>query len=161
MNWAEVVAHPSLQDLPFKIELNEYGQVVMNPVKINHSFYQGRIGNLMQNMRQDGVVLTECAIWTRRGTKCADVAWSSHELFEQIQGKTEAQIAPEVCVEVTSISNSAKEMKEKRELYFEQGAKEVWVCDEYGDLRFFDESGEIEQSAMFFEFPQKINLNQN
>ncbi len=161
MNWAEVVAHPSLQDLPFKIELNEYGQVVMNPVKINHSVYQGRIIKLMSKLRQDGEVMAECAIWTRRGTKVANVAWVSFEVFQKIQGKTEAQIAPEVCVEVTSMSNSAKEMKEKRKLYFEQGAKEVWICDEYGDLCFFDDNGEIEQSKMFLEFPKKINLNQN
>jgi len=157
MNWAEVVAHPSLRDLPFKIELNEYGQVVMNPVKINHSFYQSRITTRMQNMRQDGVSLTECAIWTRKGTKCADVAWASIAVFEQIEGKTEAQIAPEVCVEVVSMSNSAKEMREKRKLYFEQGAKEFWICDEYGCLRFYDESGELEQSKMFPEFPEKVS----
>ena len=157
MNWAEVVAHPSLKDLPFKIELNEFGQVVMNPVKINHSFYQGRIGSLLQNMREDGVVLTECAIWTRKGTKCADVAWASIELFEQIQGKTEAQIAPEVCVKVTSVSNSEKEMRQKRKLYFEQGAREVWVCDEYGNIKFYDESGELEKSKMFSDFPPKVS----
>ena len=156
MNWAEVVAHPSLQDLPFKIELNEYGQVVMNPVKINHSFYQGRIGTLLQNMREDGVSLTECAIWTQKGTKCADVAWASIELFEQIQDKTETLIAPEICVEVTSLSNTNKEMKEKRRLYFEQGAKEVWVCDDYGNLKFYDESGELEKSKMFPDFPLKV-----
>ncbi len=161
MNWAEVVAHPSLQDLPFKIELNEYGQVVMNPVKINHSVYQSRISNILGNMRSDGITLTECAIWTRKGTKCADVAWASLNLFAQIQGKTEAQIAPEICVEVLSMSNSPKEMRQKRKLYFEQGAKEVWICNEYGNFRFFDESGEIEQSKMFLEFPKKINLNQN
>lgn len=157
MNWAEVVAHPSLQDLPFKIELNEYGQVVMNPVKINYSFYQGRIGNLLQNMRTDGVVLTECAIWTEKGTKCADVAWASTELFEQLQDKTEALIAPEICVEVTSLSNSAKEMRQKRKLYFEQGAKEVWICDEYGKLKFYDESGELEHSKMFPDFPLSVS----
>lgn len=157
MNWAEVVAHPSLQDLPFKIELNEYGQIVMNPVKINHSFYQGRIATMLQNMREDGVSLTECAIWTRKGTKCADVAWASIELFEQLQGKTEAVIAPEVCVEVTSLSNTNKEMRQKRKLYFEQGAKEVWICDEYGDVKFYNESGELEQSKMFPAFPLKIS----
>ncbi|CAN5671503.1 Uma2 family endonuclease [soil metagenome] len=161
MNWAEVVAHPSLQDLPFKIELNEYGQVVMNPVKINHSVYQSRISNMLGNMRSDGITLTECAIWTRKGTKCADVAWASLNLFAQIQGKIEAQIAPEICVEVLSMSNSPKEMRQKRKLYFEQGAKEVWICDEYGNIRFFDEGGEIEQSKMFSEFPKKINLNQS
>ncbi|MBA2736622.1 MAG: Uma2 family endonuclease [Pyrinomonadaceae bacterium] len=157
MNWAEVVAHPSLRDLPFKIELNEYGQVVMNPVKINHSVYQGRIIKLISRLRQDGEVMAECAIWTRKGTKVADVAWASIDVFEQIEGKTEAQIAPEVCVEVVSMSNSAKEMREKRKLYFEQGAKEFWICDEYGSLSFYDESGELEQSKMFPEFPEKVS----
>lgn len=157
MDWAEVVAHPSLQDLPFKIELNEYGQVVMNPVKINHSFYQSRISNMLEKMREDGITLVECAIWTRKGTKCADVAWALVETFEKIQGKTEAQIAPEVCVEVTSMSNSAKEMKEKRKLYFEQGAKEVWICDEYGNVKFYNSKGEIESSKMFADFPSKVS----
>ena len=31
MQWQEVIAHPSLQDLPFKIELNEYGKIEMSP----------------------------------------------------------------------------------------------------------------------------------
>lgn len=31
MNWQEVCEHPSLQDLPFKIELNQWGQVMMSP----------------------------------------------------------------------------------------------------------------------------------
>ena len=30
MQWAEVLQDPSLQDLPYKIELNEWGQVVMS-----------------------------------------------------------------------------------------------------------------------------------
>jgi Uma2 family endonuclease len=156
MNWAEVVAHPSLKDLPFKIELNEYGQVVMNPVKINHSFYQSKLSNMLSDMRQDGVTLVECAVWTRKGTKCADVAWASYEIFEQIQGKIEAEIAPEVCIEVVSISNTAREMRQKRRLYFEQGAKEVWICDEYGNVKFYDETGEIEKSKMFPDFPEKV-----
>lgn len=161
MNWAEVVAHPSLRDLPFKIETNEYGQIVMNPVKINHSVYQGRIVTLISNFRQDGEVMVECAIWTRRGTKCADVAWASTELFAEIQDKTEAQIAPEVCVEVLSMSNSEREMRQKRKLYFEQGAKEVWICDEYGKIRFFDESGETENSKMFANFPKSVSSTTN
>jgi len=37
MQWQEVCEHPSLQNLPFKIELNERGQVLMSPVKVYHS----------------------------------------------------------------------------------------------------------------------------
>lgn len=157
MNWAEVVAHPSLQDLPFKIELDQYGQIIMNPVKINHSFYRGKISSMLQQMREDGIVLVECAVKTKRGTKCADVAWLSIDLFEQIQNKTETEIAPEVCVEVISMSNSQKEMKQKRKLYFEQGAKEVWTCDEYGKMSFYDENGVLEKSIMFADFPVSVS----
>ena len=157
MNSSEVVAHSSLKDLPFKIELNEYGQVVMNPVKINHSVYQGRIIKLISQLRQDGEVMAECAVWTRRGTKVADVAWASAETFAQIEGKTEAQVAPGVCIEVVLISNSEKEMRQKRRLYFEQGAREVWICDEYGNVKFYDESDEIEKSKMFPDLPEKVS----
>ena len=31
MTWQDVLDHPSLQDLPFKIELNAWGQIVMSP----------------------------------------------------------------------------------------------------------------------------------
>ena len=157
MNWAEVIAHPSLQDLPFKIELNEYGQVVMNPVKIKHSYFQGRISRLLEDMRSDGIASPEFAIWTKKGTKAADVAWTSLELWDKLKDEDEASIAPEICVEVVSISNTNNEMKEKRKLYFEQGAKEVWICDEYGNVSFYDENGKLEQSQMFPDFPLKVS----
>lgn len=157
MNWAEVVAHPSLRDLPFKIETNENGQIVMTSQKILQSVFRGRISFLLDKQNPFGNTLTSCAIRTKRGTKCADVAWASAELFTEIQDRTEAQIAPEVCVEILSMSNSEREMKQKRKLYFEQGAREVWICDEYGALRFFDESGEMENSKMFADFPKLVS----
>lgn len=158
MEWQEVVERPELKDLPFKIELNELGEIVMNPVKLKHSFFQSRISNLMQSMRGDGMTLVECAVKTSRGTKCADVAWASLDVLLEIVGKTEAHIAPEVCVEVLSTSNSDFEIREKRGLYFERGAVEVWACDEYGTMRFFDSNGKIERSQMFPDFPQKVEI---
>jgi hypothetical protein len=41
MDWKEVTENPNLQNLPFKIELSEWGQIVMNPVKLNHSVPSG------------------------------------------------------------------------------------------------------------------------
>jgi Uma2 family endonuclease len=66
--------------------------------------------------------------------------------------------APEVCVEVLSMSNSDIEMKEKRKLYFERGAKEVWICDEYGNISFYNPKRKISKSAMFPDFPKKIEI---
>ncbi len=112
----------------------------------------------MRTLRQDGKVLAECAIWTSKGTKVADVAWVSLELFRKLKGKTEASIAPEVCVEVLSFNNSDVEMKEKRKLYFERGAKEVWICGEYGNISFYNPKRKISKSAMFRDFPTKIEI---
>ena len=158
MEWAEVVANPVLRDLPFKIELNEYGEIIMNPVKPGHSFYQGEIGFLMRTMRPDGRVFVECAIHTRKGTKAADVAWASRPLAEIIRRETDASVAPEVCVEVISISNSRREMNAKKRLYFEQGAHEVWFCSEYGRMTFCDGAGPLERSKLFPDFPLQIEL---
>ena len=158
MDWKEVTENPNLRDLPFKIELNEWGHIVMNPVKLGHSAYQGEIGHILKTLRDDGIVLAECAVWTRKGTKVADVAWISDSLWKKLKGKTEADIAPEICVEVLSMSNSVYEMDVKRKLYFEQGAKEFWICDEYGNISFYSPKRKLTKSKMFPEFPNKVKI---
>jgi Uma2 family endonuclease len=158
MTWEEICAHPSLQNLPFKIETNQWGQIVMSPVKIPHSAYQGAISALLQKLMKRGRPLVECAIDTRMGTKVADVAWASPALFRRIKNESACSTAPEICVEVYSFSNTQKEMKEKRELYFEQGAKEVWYCDKNGKISFYNTEGKLKKSTLCPVFPSKINL---
>jgi Uma2 family endonuclease len=158
MNWQEVCEHPSLKNLPFKIELDEYGHIVMSPVKINHSILQGEIEFTLRSLLKDGKALPECAIKTRKGTKVADVAWASLEVLAKIKGEIEASIAPEICVEIVSGSNTKKEMAEKRQLYFEAGAKEVWVCDESGELIFFNAERQLVHSELVPLFPDKIEI---
>jgi Uma2 family endonuclease len=80
---------------------------------------------IMGRGQTDGKVLVECAIKTSRGTKVAGVALASNKRFMRIKSETDASVAPEVCVEVLSRSNTDKEMREKRKLYFERGAHEV------------------------------------
>ena len=50
MNWQEVCEHPGLKDLPFKIELDEYGRIVMSPVKLFHAALQGEIEFLLRSL---------------------------------------------------------------------------------------------------------------
>jgi len=156
MNWQEVCEHPSLQDLPFKIELYERGEIVMAPVKVVHSAYQGEIDFLLRSQRQGGKILAEGAIKTAKGAKVADVAWVSGERFLRIKDETECSIAPEACVEVFSLSNTNDEIAEKRKLYFDQGAQEVWIC--HGDLHFYDVEGRREQPVLFPHFPLHIEI---
>ncbi len=52
MNWLEVCEHPALQNLPFKIELDETGKIIMVPTKVYHSIYQGEIAYRFVPLRQ-------------------------------------------------------------------------------------------------------------
>lgn len=158
MNWQEVCDHPSLKDLPFKIELDELGKIIMSPVKLYHSFFQGEIGFLLRTLLKDGKTLSECAIKTSKGTKVADVAWVSNSTWAKIKTEADASIAPEICVEVISTSNSKKEMLEKRRLYFEAGAKEVWQCNEQGEIQFFNAQQALSRSLLVPEFPEKVEI---
>jgi len=156
MRWEEVCEHKQLQDLPFKIELNKWGQIIMNPVKIKHSFYQGRIQRLLQSLLPRGEVMPECAIDTSDGVKVADVVWCSQERFNQIENEISASIAPEICIEVKSTSNSLDEMQFKKNLYLEAEAIEVWLCNEQGEITFYHKQGELEQSLLVPDFPHQI-----
>ena len=156
MQWQEACESQSLKNLPFKIELNNQGQVLMTPVKVNHSILQGKIiGALYKNLT-GGEALAECAIRTKQGTKVADVAWASNDLLEKIENEIECSIAPEICIEVLSFSNTKREINEKKAIYFEQGALEFWVCDSFGNMSFFNEDGKIESSNIAKKFPPSI-----
>lgn len=155
MQWQEVCEHPSLQNLPFKIELNEWGQILMSPVKVYHSAFQGKISRLLP---EDGIVLPECAIATTKGTKVADIAWCSEQRFKLIEHETECSIAPELCIEVISSSNTKMEMEEKRQLYLTAGAIEFWICNEEGDVKFFDANGQLKKSNLVPAFPNKVKV---
>jgi Uma2 family endonuclease len=127
----------------------------MSPVKVYHSAFQGKIARLLPDT---GIVLSECAIKTANGTKVADVAWASTQRFVTIRPEAECSIAPEICVEVISQSNSKAEIKAKSSLYFAAGAVEFWVCNEKGEVKFFDSNGIQTKSALAPEFPDKIIL---
>ena len=156
MKWEEVCENKQLQDLPFKIELNKWGQIVMSPVKVKHSFYQGRIQRLLESLLLNGEVMPECAIDTSDGVKVADVVWCSADRFDQIQDEISASIAPEICIEVKSTGNTFGEMEFKKQLYFAAQAMEVWLCTEEGEIKFYNEQGELAQSLLVPAFPQQI-----
>ena len=51
MTWEEVCNDRSLQDLPYKIELNKWGNIEMSPVRARHGEFQFRIAYLLQQQR--------------------------------------------------------------------------------------------------------------
>lgn len=157
MNWQEVCDSPFLRNLPFKIELEDSGKIAMSPVKLTHSVFQGEIAAMLRAHRKDGKILSECAIGTGKGVKVADVAWVSGETYRAIRGETTCPIAPELCIEVLSDSNTPEEIEEKKALYFRQGASEVWLCDQAGEIEHFGQKGALADSVLFPGFEKKID----
>lgn len=148
MEWTEVINNPLLKDLPFKIELNKFGQLLMSPASNQHGRIQMRIGNNLTNSRPDGEVIAECSVQTSEGVRVADVAWASNEFIKTFSYKTPYPKAPEICVEIVSPSNSKAEIAQKVELYLAKGALEVWVVYDNGGINTFTHTGEINKSTI-------------
>ena len=158
MNWQEVCADPALQDIPYKIELNRWGQIVMSPAKNKHSVYQGLIQSIIQSLLKGGLIYPECPIQTEDNVKVADVVWISKERYQRVKNDDICSIAPEICIEIKSSSNTQEEMKFKKELYFQAGAVEFWLCNENGEMSFFSPDGQMINSALVLDFPAVIEL---
>ncbi|MEZ4525098.1 MAG: Uma2 family endonuclease [Desulfobacterales bacterium] len=129
MNWQQVCENPGLRDLPYKIEINERDQIIMSPARLAHGNYPFEIGRILfEIMNWQGRIVTECAIRTAKGTKVADVAWFSEQRWNQVRHEYDSPVAPEICAEVISSANTDSEMREKKRLYFQAGAEEIWFC---------------------------------
>ena len=157
--WSRVLNDPQLRELPYKIETNEHGQIVLSPHKPQHGLQQGRLVRLInQHANPSGQAAVEFAVSTGKGVKVPDVVWISDDRLADVPEKAEASpVLPEIVVEVLSDGNTEAELAEKRRLYLEEGAEEVWTCAEDGTMSFYDESGEIERSAVIPQFPKEVD----
>ncbi len=61
-------------------------------------------------------------------------------------------------MEILSAANTPEEMDRGKELYFQAGAVESWFCDEDGNVRFFNYSGELVGSNLCPAFPHKLEI---
>ena len=157
MNWQQVCDDKNLADLPYKIELNRHGQIVMSPTRNKHGFYQSEIAFRLKKLLPKGFVLIECAVDTApEGTFVADVVWASAGRFAIIKEEFSCSVAPEICVEVLSWSNTAAEIEGKRTEYFRKGAFEFWLCDLDGNLTFFNHDGALSRSVLCPKFPLSV-----
>ena len=158
--WREVVNSPYLQDLPFKLELNEEGKVefAMSPATNRHSLFQGRLQALLLRCLPNGIQMPECSILTGKGVKVADVIWASDAFFARYGDTTPYPKAPELCIEVASPSNTADELATKTRLYLEAGAVEVWIVREDGTVELYGPEGQREQSVFGIQVaPLKVS----
>src|ERR1700733_13909353 len=134
--WRELFADPDLARLPYRIETDRHGHILMSPPPAPaHGGQQSEIVYLLKTLLPQGWVVTECPLSTSDGVKAIDVAWPAPERRQEVRSVTCLLQAPEICVEVLSPSNTSEEISEKIALYFESGAKKVWI-GESGNLQF-------------------------
>lgn len=146
MEWANVINSPYLKDLPFKIELNKWGKILMSPASNHHGILQSEAVFYLRSNLPGGSVITECSIKTQEGVKVADVAWASDAFMQKNGTSTPYEEAPEICIEIISPSNSQGEINEKIQLYLAAGAEEVWICQDDGSVTHYFSGGERPQS---------------
>ena len=158
MTWQEICNHPALADLPFKIESDEWGNIVMSPpAGADHCDFQGEVVAHLLRLLPSGRARSEYPLQTAKGVKAIDAVWVSRDrLGQKPKGSLIHLIAPEICVEVLSPKNSRAEINEKIRLYFERNAQECWICDRKGNMTFFAPTGQIDRSRLCPKFPIKV-----
>jgi Uma2 family endonuclease len=163
-HWNALARDPALRDLPYKIETNARGQLLLSPPPKNqHSDRQEAIQDLLRSHAPEGHQPPEYAIATPAGTRAPDVIWASTERKKAMDATGDpTTLAPEICVEVMSPTNTEAEMMEKAALYLRCGAEEVWIVDADGGIRFFvaseeDVPEEAEASQIAPDAPTRIS----
>jgi len=160
--WDELLADSFLASLEYKIETDQFGHILMMPPPgFFHSDYQALIMEaLRDSLGELGRARPECPLSTSGGVKGIDVIWISRERLKIALEGSLLTTAPEICVEVVSPTNTRPELWEKKRLYFEAGADEVWICGEDGAMSFFladSPDEEATASRICPDFPQVLS----
>ena len=162
--WREIVNDADLWQRPERIETDPRGQVMMAaPPDFIHRSQAKEIQAQLDRLSGQARAFTEQPIETAVGAvKIADVVWLTRDQCQLLleDPNLPLQPAPPICVEIVSPSNTAVQREEKRALYFATGAKEVWMCERAGTVRFFDSRGEIAHSRLVPEFPTEISIEE-
>ena len=157
--WKELQADRDLAQLPYTVETDRFGRIIISPPPaLDHTKRVGRILRCLHERFPQGEVLAETSISTTDGVKVTDAAWLAPARAQELDTGPCLIRAPEICIEVLSPSNSQLEMAEKRALYFEAGAAEVWTCDLDGSIMFHLAPGskQSHQSQLCPDFPSQI-----
>ena len=158
MNWQAICDNPLFRDMPFKFETDRWGKIVMSPASNRHGLFQILVAELLLKLMPDGRPIAECSIQTADGVKVADVAWASAEFLQRHGIANPYPEAPEIVIEILSPSSTLAEMEEKKELYFARGAREFWICQEDGGMRFYNNPVQLAASALALDFPARVEL---
>jgi hypothetical protein len=124
--WQALCADPSFEDLAAKIELTEWGEILMSPVGKTHGLSAAHIAEVLRNAL-GGRVMVEVGVATAIGVRAPDVAWCSEHYLEMHPEEAPLSRAPELCVAIVSAISALPKLREKATAYVNAGATEAWI----------------------------------
>jgi Uma2 family endonuclease len=152
VTWDEIICNPMLRNLPFKVETNRLGQIVMTEKTNVQGAVQFAVGRAIDRSKKNGQIIFGCSVMTSDGVKVVSVAWLSDQFLVQHGYSTPYLKAPELCVEIVSSANTKAELENKIELYLAKGALEVWVVSDKKEVTFYAYPGKLKKSKLVPKF---------
>jgi Uma2 family endonuclease len=151
---------PALREAVEKIETDRDGNPIMSPAPSRrHAWRANRIARLLERLGPGGISVVEQSVSTLEGIKVPDAVWYSPQRALEAEADPDevlSTVAPDLCVEVLSPSNTKGDIEEKMLAYFEVGVQEVWVCGLGGEMSFYGPQGPWEASVICPQFPKVI-----
>ena len=124
--WQALCTDPTFDDIAGKIELTEWGEILMSPVGKTHGISAMRVAEALRKAL-GGHTMAEVGIATSIGVRAPDVAWCSERYLAAHPEEMPLSGAPELCVEIVSPGNALPKLREKAMAYVTAGALEAWV----------------------------------
>ncbi|MGQ0653210.1 MAG: Uma2 family endonuclease [Betaproteobacteria bacterium] len=124
--WRAMCEDPAFEDIAGKIELTEWGEILMSPVGKTHGLAAMRIGKALESAL-GGHTMAEVGVATSIGVRAPDVAWCSDDFLRDHPEEMPLAGAPELCIEIVSESNPLRKLREKAMAYVNAGAVEAWI----------------------------------
>ena len=126
--WGELCRDPSLDDLPYKIELNAWGKIEMSPASNRHGRLQMAIGAEFMRQLPNGVAISECSVLTRIGIRVPDVVWASADFMAAYRGNHPLHArAGDLRGNHFCLERAGRDRREKAARISAAGAVEVWL----------------------------------
>ena len=117
---------PTFEDVPGKIELTQWGEILMSPVGKAHGLLSVALSALLMR-KLGGKAMVEVGVLTAAGIRAPDVAWCSDAFLVAHPEDAPLSAAPELCVEIASPGNAMPKLREKASAHVAAGATEAWI----------------------------------
>lgn len=124
--WQALCVDPTFEDVAAKIELTEWGEILMSPGGKSHGIAAMRVAEVLRKAL-GGHTMAEVGVATSIGVRAPDVAWCSEGYLAAHPEEMPLSSAPELCVEIVSASNALPKLREKAMAYVSAGAVEAWI----------------------------------